>query len=335
MKRKSANLLLALSLSACSDLSEPQPAADAAPPETALDTQAGFQIDIWYGDDVKAANMATLRRALTTAKDRWEEILAPSDPWDVHSGNLACRLNGEWVSGVIPAGLIDDLAIIAMVEEVDGEGGTLAAAAPCVTRYRGFLEWPTPPMDFMPVLGIMIFDSADVVATTARELEDTVIHEMGHVLGLGVPGWTTMRLLHEPADFISPLYQDTYFSGKNAIRAFWDAGGDGYGGNIVPVENTGGMGTANGHWRESVMQGELMTGYASAGRDPISLVTLGALMDLGYAVDPSQADAYKLPDGALDADLGSIVPYGDDVLDVPLILVDREGSVRGAPESVK
>ena len=329
-------LLFLLLPVACSDASV-EPLSPAASPPTSSQlyvTEPGFQIDLWAGDEVRAADMLPLRRALNASVERWEGILAPSDPWDVHSGNIFCMIDEEryrW----IPGGLIDDLAIIVVVEEVDGVGGTVASAGPCVTRYRGFLPpWITPPMDFMPVLGIMIFDGADVRASTSTDLEDTVTHELAHVLGLGTAGWTTMRLLHEPATPFSATYQDTYFSGANAIQAFMAAGGNLYPWNIVPVENSGILGSTNGHWRESVMHGEMMTPYKSPGRDPISAITLGSLVDLGYSVDWSRADRYVLPDRAPDMDLGDREVH-QDILEIPLMTVDRVGIVRTSPGPVR
>jgi hypothetical protein len=43
----------------------------------------------------------------------------------------------------------------------------------------------------------------------------------------------------------------------------------------VPVESSGGSGTRDAHWRESVFTNELMTGYAGPGRDlPLSRMTI-------------------------------------------------------------
>ena len=60
----------------------------------------------------------------------------------------------------------------------------------------------------------------------------------------------------------------------------------------VPVENTGGEGTRDSHWRESTFRSELMTGYINS-RNPLSTVTVGALRDLGYTVSEARADAFS------------------------------------------
>jgi len=64
----------------------------------------------------------------------------------------------------------------------------------------------------------------------------------------------------------------------------------------VPLEDSGGSGTAGSHWDEATfaptgqqMSNELMTGYFVQGETTlISDTTIGALADLGYHVqDPS------------------------------------------------
>ncbi|HHK42138.1 MAG TPA: peptidase, partial [Planctomycetaceae bacterium] len=65
--------------------------------------------------------------------------------------------------------------------------------------------------------------------------------------------------------------------------------------NAVPVANTGGPGTRDGHWRESIFGNELMTGYVGPGRSlPLSTVTIASLSDLGYEVEFGSADAFVL-----------------------------------------
>ncbi|MBR9990730.1 MAG: peptidase, partial [Gemmatimonadetes bacterium] len=44
-----------------------------------------------------------------------------------------------------------------------------------------------------------------------------------------------------------------------------------------------------------VLSTELMTGYISGGNNPLSRITIGAMLDLGYQVNFGAADAYLLP----------------------------------------
>jgi hypothetical protein len=88
---------------------------------------------------------------------------------------------------------------------------------------------------------------------------------------------------------------DPTFSGTNATAnlATYNNGAF-YSGAKVPVEATGGAGTRDSHWRESVFNHELMTGFLDSGVNPISATTIGSFQDLGYGVDVTRADAFNL-----------------------------------------
>jgi hypothetical protein len=94
----------------------------------------------------------------------------------------------------------------------------------------------------------------------------------------------------------------------------------------VPVENTGGPGTADSHWRESVFGNELMTGTVNE-VNPLSRVTLGSMADLGYAVNLADADPYTLSPGLRAFSRGPGIELKNDVLRVPLHEVDDAGRV--------
>ena len=97
----------------------------------------------------------------------------------------------------------------------------------------------------------MQFDSARRRGPRGRagQLDNTIVHEMGHILGIGTI-WT--RRAHRCAARPIPR-----FVGPAAIGASGELGGTG----SMPVENSGGPGTADSHWRESVFDNELMTGW--------------------------------------------------------------------------
>jgi hypothetical protein len=77
----------------------------------------------------------------------------------------------------------------------------------------------------------------------------------------------------------------------------------------VPVENTGGPGTADGHWRETVFRNELMSGFISAAGNPLSRLTAASLGDMGYKVDLAAAEPYVLPNLTELAEEGTLVPH--------------------------
>ena len=137
----------------------------------------------------------------------------------------------------------------------------------------------------LPVYGAMRFDSADVANLEAGgQLETVILHEMGHVLGIG----TVWGLRVSGRGTSNPV-----FTGLTA-RGAWDAvvGGSG---ESVPVANTGGPGTADAHWRESVFGNELMTGYLDSGSNPLSAITVGSLSDIGYGVELGASDPFGTP----------------------------------------
>jgi len=214
---------------------------------------------------------------------------------------------------------IDDLVIFARIEPIDGVNGILGAAGPCVIRSSNHLT----------LLGLMRFDIADVASLeTNNQLRSVIQHEMGHVIGIGSL-WPTFGLLKNPSTAGGPSL-DTYFSGPNAIDAFNSIGGSTYtGGQKVPVENMFGPGTINGHWRESVLANELMTGFINTGANPLSVVTVRSLADLGYTVNASGADPFQLTLSlqAPTPNASTRRAYGDDVIRGPLHTVDQHGRI--------
>ena len=148
--------------------------------------------------------------------------------------------------------------------------------------------------------------------------------------GAAAERWMTVLAPTELPDFEAQRWtcgDDPRFERHTAID---DAGGTGYGGAKVPVENTGGPGTRNGHWREAVMGAELMTGWSEEGRtEPLSAITIQSLTDLGYAVDAMAADPYRLPgaDAAREVDRSRLIPYGNDIWRGPIIVADSAGRI--------
>jgi hypothetical protein len=176
--------------------------------------------------------------------------------------------------------VVDDVLIDASAAAIDGPGGVLGSAGPDTYR-SGSL---------MPIHGTMQFDTADLAALEASgQLFATILHEMGHVLGIGTL-WQARGLVTGVGT------ADPRFTGAQATAAYDQIFGTTA--TSVPVENTGGSGTAGGHWRESVFGNELMTGYLDALPDPLSRVTVGALADFGYQVNFAAADSYAPPGGA-------------------------------------
>jgi hypothetical protein len=170
---------------------------------------------------------------------------------------------------------VDDVLINASAPTIDGVGGILGQSGPDAFRAGSLL----------PIHGVMEFDSADMQSMLSSGLlYSVVLHEMGHILGIGTL-WEDEGLL-SGAGTSNPI-----FTGANATAQYNQIFGTNARG--VPVEATGGPGTADSHWRETVFTNELMTGWAGPGTNlPLSRVTIGSLADLGYTVNYAAADPY-------------------------------------------
>jgi hypothetical protein len=191
---------------------------------------------------------------------------------------LAARRWEEVVQGA-DSGTALVLIIRAAGESIDGPGRILGQAGPTSVRAE----------DGLPVSGTMEFDSADLMEMQqAGTLKDIILHEMGHVLGIGTL-WESKGFL-KGAGTDNPLY-----IGPKAMQEYATLLQETIP-TPIPVANTGGPGTAGGHWRETTFDHELMTGYAedTAGT-PLSRMTVAALADLGYTVEFAAADDYTLP----------------------------------------
>jgi hypothetical protein len=229
---------------------------------TTTPSASGFQITL---------NMTGLTTAEQTifqqAAARWSQVITGDLPNATYHGQT-----------------VDDLLIDASAPTIDGVGGILGQSGPDAFRAGSDL----------PIHGIMEFDSADMASMVSSGLlYSVVLHEMGHILGIGTL-WEDEGLL-SGAGTSNPI-----FTGANATAQYNQIFGTNARG--VPVEATGGEGTADSHWRETVFTNELMTGWAGPGTNlPLSRVTVGSLADLGYTVNYAAADAYTPTAAGLSA----------------------------------
>jgi hypothetical protein len=176
---------------------------------------------------------------------------------------------------------IDDLVIYASVQDIDGQGKILAQAGPCAFRGRG--------QGYLTTIGVMEFDVADLDRIGANGmLQDVITHEMLHVLGIGTL-WYAQGLT------LNPGTSTVTYLGVGGKKGCLDEGGLSTCAAGVPVENNGVPGTADSHWRESVFQSELMTGYVNSGGMPLSSITAGSLQDMGYTVNMLAVDPFRVP----------------------------------------
>lgn len=269
---------------------------------------AGYTMTVCFTTTMTAAQ----RGVFQTAAARWGTVITADLP------NSIAKIPADDCLEDSPAldMTIDDLVILASIEPIDGPGEVLGAAGPCYIR----------DVSELPVMGVMFFDVADVAQLEANGgLASVILHEMGHVLGIGSM-WDYLGLLRNPSDAV---VRDTWYAGTEGLAGFNAIGGATYSGLKVPVENTGGEGTANAHWRESLLGSELMTGYLSAGSNPMSLLTVRSLTDLGYTVSTAAADNFSV---TLSLRAGGGTPRGtirmhNDLYRGPLRTISRQGRV--------
>jgi hypothetical protein len=254
------------------------------------------------------------QQAFEAAKDRWQGLIVG----DVPNAQLTASAGQCGDNSPALNRTVDDLLILVTLAPIDGAGGILGQAGPCFIRNTGRL----------PVLGLMRFDTADLdVLQSNGLLAPVILHEMGHVLGYGTI-WTdpAIDLLADPS--LPPANgTDPHFTGAQAITAFNAVGGSSYSGAKVPVENTGGEGTADAHWRESVFGNELMTGFVQVGVNPLSRVSVASMGDLGYAVNLDGADPYTLAPGLRAYVRGESVQLQNDLVRLPVRVVNERGQV--------
>ncbi len=268
----------------------------------APDRKEGFDIDLVFPDDSVPVQF---QQAIRDAADRWEQIIVGDLP-DV--------------------GGIDDIQIMVLgINDPDlrvRPGGFFGTAIPTALRPDSRLPWQ----------GMMEFDVEDLRALTdprnegtGNHLVEEMIHQIGHVLGFGSL-WGTFGFV-EGAGSTNPRYV-----GPQAVAQYNAVFGQNSQNQSIPIENllytvpTTDFGEKFGqhqelNWRESVFINELMSSRLVDLADlddptnpldlstpqtdddddlngidddnPLSVITIGAMADLGYDVDFSQADFYK------------------------------------------
>ncbi|HET9707227.1 MAG TPA: leishmanolysin-related zinc metalloendopeptidase [Gemmatimonadales bacterium] len=277
---------------------------------TATGDPQAYHIDVRFITTMTPTQQA----AFTSAAAKWESIIfgdVPDIQITIPPGS--CGTGSPGLNEIV-----DDVVIFAIIDSIDGPGKILGQAGPCFVRN----------LKHIPVLGVMQFDSADVATLIAGGSFGLVIqHEMGHVLGYGTI-WQSDGLLANPSGCDTTI--DAHFTGSQALAAFDRIGGANYVASAkVPVENHGGPGTCDAHWRESVFKNELMTGFLNIGSNPLSLETVGSMGDLGYLVTYSAADSYSLLTMALRVETSQAIIMRNDVMQLPIRVLDPSGRVVG------
>jgi hypothetical protein len=231
------------------------------------------------------------------AANRWADIIT-GDLANINLGPDPIEINPD---AAAITGTIDDVLIDASFTDIDGPGAVLGRAGPRFIR-----SGDDAPLT---IYGIMEFDVAEFAPggffDDPKGYADVILHEMGHVIGIGTLWNATNNTANFdpnaptnlPIGIPNPAY-DPRFIGAGAAAEYetllTEAGKTDAPG--VPIENTGGPGSINSHWRELVFGPELMSPSAS-GSEALSKMTAASLGDMGYTVniDSPAIDPYRLP----------------------------------------
>lgn len=165
-------------------------------------------------------------------------------------------------------GVVDDIVVDVSVQPTPGYaalGGPCLYGPDSLPRY-GSVQVNPDSIEFNRQVG---------------SLEELALHELAHVLGVGII-WNFNRSL-----LIGDGTSDQFFVGPRAMAEFSALGGSGG----IPVYDVNGIGT--GHWDWWAVGAETMTTIGDG--TPLSTITIASLADLGYAVDLGAADPFSLP----------------------------------------
>jgi len=288
----------------------------------------GFGLDLrFYGTAFTSDQQAIFQRA----RDRIRAVVT-GDLGNVSTG-------GEVdISDCLgqPAGttkineVIDDLVIYATVAQTGGSG-TIASAGPCYYRTAS-----SGRDSITTVIGVMRFSPTFLSQLTTAQLENVILHEMLHVVGIGSwwlgtgcagcsdPGFNWVR----DRETLSPKYV-----GPNGKAECIALGGTITCASGVPVESDTARGTGLVHWENANFPNELMVGYISSGPMPFSRMTVASLKDINLSVNMENYDAYTvspLVGGAASAMVlpASLHPNWERPLTSPLYGIDPQGRIR-------
>ncbi|MEO8452350.1 MAG: leishmanolysin-related zinc metalloendopeptidase [Gemmatimonadota bacterium] len=234
--------------------------------------QFNLQVRIQGGSVLSAGDSNLVALALA----RWNRAVL-SDLPDVHVAVTDTTFCGAAIDETV-----DDVLALVWFKGIDGPGGILGEAAPCLLRSDSYL----------PIVGYIVLDSADVLGQPTDMLLDVMTHELGHVLGIGTL-WNLDRLLQMDflqggLEYFGPAGRTAFHGLATNSEFFYKPG--------ATIDNSGIPGSDKAHWAEleSDYGLELMTPYLSA-VNPLSALSVASLRDLGYVTTDLAAEPFSFP----------------------------------------
>jgi hypothetical protein len=237
-----------------------------------------YKVDLRFFGRTPTASQTAL---FTGAAARIRALVVGKPPLVNGAGASPSSCGATGVPDLTSGDIIDGVLIYASIDSIDGKDSVIAQTGPCYVR---------SDTDVRTAIGIMKFDSADINSLNANgNLTEVILHEMLHVVGAGtywdsLPGDKNLLINYGP---------NVAYIGAGGIAGCKALGAVNTCATSVPVEGEqGGDGTINSHWRETTFGNELMTGFLNRGTNPLSVMTIRSLEDLGYVTNPADADAY-------------------------------------------
>jgi hypothetical protein len=254
--------------------------------------RAGGPVREWSADGFQLVRPGSDRVSAEQRQDQQHGELDLSVPSQQAVFNAAKATWESLITGWKDTVGISSVSITVNLENIDGPGNILGSAGPDT----GIIT----PNYLYTTSGSMTFDTSDIPGLGAA-FGDVVLHEMGHVLGIG----TLWSASFATGGFVTGR-QEVYvnnsgqYTGAYGLAAYNAEFGQS--GAFIPVELGGGPGTANGHWNEvdggagltgivgpqGDFRNELMTGWLNA-PSYISNTTVQSLQDIGFNVIPEPA----------------------------------------------
>ena len=226
-----------------------------APDRAPRDSTGQFDITVEFGEGFNEE----WRQAILHSVARWEQVITADYP-SSNASLAGCGIAHE-VS-------VDDLLIHFEWQARTGEIG--GAAQVC-----GTVATPGFPAE-RPNAGVVQMNSTRYDTqriTDFIEVDRVVLHEVGHVLGIGT--------IWRDSGYVTQVGAQMQFTGPNAVNAFRQRYPESTG---VPLESD------SYHWGDAVRDELMRAGGNRAQNNKITEVSIGALHDLGYSVSYEQAD---------------------------------------------
>lgn len=254
-----------------------------------------FDIKLVWADSpkgVKAPSKA-LKDSMDLATSRWRRVIRehlknknvtmPTDTSDLDVP--------EWMVPHVTGKSWNDLMVVARVAGPAQDDDFKVKSSVLAHAREVWVD-----SDGMPRLGMIEVNEARMESDTLKYVEETLMHEIGHVLGFSDQMFSRKNLLSPNRKF---------FVGPSAIAAYKELGGKG----SIQLQWSKSEGFMPGsHWSEDSLTTEMMTPAhnreglaeeASWSSSPLSRISIAALEDMGYSVAKCEGQVYSVPANAV------------------------------------